>query len=334
MKDREEAVKFWFLVKFPLSVGAVALTVFSLSLVLQHVPQSRHKIDQLASKFSRAVHSDGRAILVFGDSVTEDMLDRFSIASDKPLIDGTTNKASGLYGVYFLLKRYLKRNPAPEVVLIASTPEFYSYIPKNGARKTYIDSVFITNSEKVEIDELLGPTEERWHHRFDLSVLGDRLVGSVFGRSLKGGLVKESAPDRIEKEYTSTKSEKGVLSQSVQMDLDSRGRKSLEIDKKAQGVIFPLCKILKDHGILLAVFDAPVPFSVYQAWKHSGMFARFLHDRAQVLSNGQCEGLPWLVLGTKKIYPDYAFRDADHLRRHIWLGRYASELQYAIRSNL
>ena len=57
----------------------------------------------------------------------------------------------GIVGVYFVLRRYLLKNRAPEAVLIVGTPEYLRYVPEGFLGHYYLASTF---REDFEVDWL------------------------------------------------------------------------------------------------------------------------------------------------------------------------------------
>ena len=96
----------------------------------------------------------GAEIVLFGDSVTQDVANQYELAEEGRLADLTTNKASAAMGIYLLLRRHLEHNGPPRHIVFAGTPEMLSYAAGEYV-ELYLANVF-TKSDEQEILALAG----------------------------------------------------------------------------------------------------------------------------------------------------------------------------------
>ena len=87
----------FFLFKLPVTLAVILILIEALAFALKDVRPNRHDLDRLAivaDQPSEAIHAE---IVVFGDSVTQDVLKNFKIGVEGQVANLTTNKASTCY---------------------------------------------------------------------------------------------------------------------------------------------------------------------------------------------------------------------------------------------
>ena len=95
-------------VSLPIVLIFIALLAEVFAYLLKDAPLRRHDLDRLVVALKEGKSINAPTILL-GDSITQDVLKSYRIASTGEVANLTTNKASGVVGSMFLLKRYLNR---------------------------------------------------------------------------------------------------------------------------------------------------------------------------------------------------------------------------------
>ncbi|MEC8172333.1 MAG: hypothetical protein VX090_03050, partial [Pseudomonadota bacterium] len=179
--------RHFFLFKLPLSVLLLLGLAEVVALALSTTPQLRHPLDRLVA--SLPFETRDAEIVLFGDSVTQDVANQYELAEEGRLADLTTNKASAAMGIYLLLRRHLEHNGPPRHIVFAGTPEMLAYTPRESTSELYLASVF-TKSDEQEILALAGllPTTEFWKpalFKIETSIF-NRIIAKLTGpRRLK-----------------------------------------------------------------------------------------------------------------------------------------------------
>lgn len=296
-------------------LGAVELASF----LFRESPLSRHPLDRLVLSLRHDVANAD--IVLMGDSVTQDVAGSYRLGAEGGVANLTTNKASGIVGVYFLLQRYLANNQPPKALVLAATPEFLGYIPEGATGDVYLSSVF-TQAGEQEFLSKLGLVDSRagWMPAI-LSIdtdLSERVVGTLFARPTpltgQGADIDSDLPVETH------------LGNAVSADqVFGRAEKRPGFNAQALDVVSRICALAAVNEIDLHVVWAPMPASVYSSWRDEGVFAR-LEEDLKSKTEGQCSTLQVANFNVQNIYPDIAFRDPDHLRRPGWTNFYADEL--------
>jgi hypothetical protein len=261
-------------------------------------------------------------VVVLGDSVTQDAFNSFRIADDTVAANLTTNKASGLIGSLFLVRRYLARNKAPRHVLLAATPGFLTYVPDGSTYDLYIHTVFTRASERKWL-KAAGLRADAASWTPAVLKLDDRIAGRILGwlradkaapfqgtRPLKTGVVPEAPggnairPDIL----------RSLLDWSPR--LGGAGLRALG----------DLCGLLNRRGITLHIAWAPVAKEVHENWRRTGLLKRFASEIQTRKAQG-CGGVRLVDFNDPASYPTHAFRDENHLRRPGWLTKYGFVLR-------
>ena len=318
--------KRFVLIGLPLAGILLFFLAEGMGRALEDVPLRRHDADKTAVALEHGLLTARTAII--GDSVTQDILKTYRIGAPGQVINLTTNQASGLVGAMFFVKRYLKDGARPlEQVLIAATPEFFSYEPEGKTAELYVTSVFEKEEEKRWIAERLPKLvlKNRWGAILEPEErIGYRLLALMMPR-----------PERPHEGETSLKPEMAVeetpTSERARKDIAHRRTMRLGLSPSARAALNDLCALGKHQGFGLAFLRAPIPASVLEAWEKDGKTARFeaalktacpaMTIKSATQSGGESDG---------NAFPDKAFRDADHLRRPGWTNHYALILQQFI----
>ena len=310
----------FFLFKLPGTLAIILILIEALAFVLEEVRPNRHDLDRLAivaDHSNETIHSE---IIVFGDSVTQDVLKTFKIGVEGQVANLTTNKASGIIGSYLLLNRYLQNQPTPKTVVFAATPEFFAFSPDGGVAELYLRSVFHHEKEQEYIDGYLG--EQRSSSSISLVHLEGR-IGTKISSVLSPTPVKFPMGHRVP-DTTSLATDANVKAHVLD-DILIRAELPIDIPAKNSDVFSEICTLAKKNKFNIHIVFAPVPISLFDAWKKNGIFASFLTQLRYLLNQG-CQDVAVSLDTTLTVVPDHMMRDADHLIRHAGTSFFANKL--------
>lgn len=311
--------RFLFL-KLPVSVIALALLAEGAALLLRDAPLRRHPLDRLVATVT-ALQADHR-VAVLGDSITQDVFDAYKLDLDGRVANLTANRASGIPGVLLLLRRYTATNRAPAHVVIASTPEFFGFLPRQATAETYLSTVFRRPEERSwlrdRLSDLRPPTWRPAILRVD-DQLFLPLVGALMPvpSRLPGGSAELADGRPLERPGGNAISKEIAL---------ARADRSLELRPEALRLLAELCQLAASIDARLHILWAPMPASTHDKWADSGALARY-RSALEGAVKGDCQPVAFTDFNSPEPYPDYAFRDPDHLRRPGWASRYAIRLR-------
>jgi hypothetical protein len=315
----------FLLVHLPLALLGVALAAEGIAALLKDIPLRRHDLD----KITVALEQGGQSadVLMFGDSVTQDVLKTYRIAPAGRVANLTTNLASGVVGVMFLLKRYLEINPPPQHFVLVASPEFLSYDPEGKTAEVYVTSVFREEGEVAwlsrHIPEVLEKTRELAVFNLEgkigyplLAVIAPRPDGIPEGEVLP-------APDLAPEE--------SPISEATLQSVRGRIGKELGLTPVVKVALGEICDLAKTHDFQVRVLRAPIPAEVIAGWRASGVLADFQNQMDSVLA-ASCQDTRFENFGAWGELPTTAMRESDHLRRPGWTNRYALVLREFIAS--
>jgi hypothetical protein len=310
----------FLLVHLPLALLGVALAAEGIAILLKDIPLRRHDLDKITVALKQGGQSAD--VLVFGDSVTQDVLKTYRIAPDGRVANLTTNMASGVVGVMFLLKRYLEINPSPRHRVLVASPEFLSYDPEGKTAEVYVTSVFREEGEVAwlsrHMPEVLEKTREPAVFNLEgkigyplLAVIAPRPDGIPEGKVLP---VPDLAP------------EEGPISEAALQSVRGRIGTELGPTPVVKVVLGEICDLAKIHDFQVRVLRAPIPAEVIAGWRVSGALADFQNQMDSVLA-ASCPDIRFENFGAWGELPTTAMRESDHLRRPGWTNRYALVLR-------
>lgn len=302
--------KRFLFVRLPLALAGLAALAEGAAWGLEGVAPRRHDLDRLTAALDVA-RVDAPVVLA-GDSVTQDVMKSYRIASPREVANLTTNQASGLIGTAFLLRRYVERNGAPAHVVIASTPEFFAYQPEGAAARTYVTSVFRRDDERAELKRLgIGGGTEAGPAVLSLEQrVGEKLTG------LAGGVAAELPAGDAEPAVLPE--EPGPVAADVAPQIARRAAHGLGLSPSARTAFATICGLAAGHGFTLHILRAPVPESVLAARGDDDAQRALLRE-----ATAACPSVAFDDVNARRSFPDHAFRDADHLRRPGWTAVYA-----------
>jgi hypothetical protein len=305
-----------------MAIFALALIVEITATFLTDTPQLRHPLDRLI--YSMNSIKNGGDIILFGDSVTQDIARKYALAPGNRVVNLTTNKASGMTGAYLLLHRYLGTNQPPGHIVVAATPEFFGYSPDPQTAKLYLSSVFTTAEEQRYLRTIgLAHPKKNWTPAIF------KIEESIFNR-VTGLLFRSNTSDNISylpQHFDAPLKGPGGNAVSHKI-LEARYLRSpfLDISKSAQHAIQEMCVLSRLHKFELHIITAPIPKSVYLKWKVNGRISKF-QDLILKITDPTCHNTAFTDINEIVPFPDHAFRDSDHLRRPGWANLYARTLR-------
>jgi len=316
----EKHWKTFLLRRLPLAILAIAVLAEGSATILEDSRPLRHPLDRLiVSLYDMTGDAD---ILLFGDSVTQDVAGQYALDGRNTVANLTTNKASALIGAYFLLRRYLEIHRPPSSIVIASTPEFFAYTPEPATAALYLSSVFTDSSEVSDLKLAgLAPRPKYWKPAI-LEIerrIFDRIVGRVFN-SATANPGELADPDIY-------KVPEGPGGNAVEAsELTGRQMAILNVAPNARFALQRICTLASRFDISLEIIWAPVPQSVYAAWESDRRLER-LQERIGRIAEDLCPPLAFANTNESQTFPDHAFRDPDHLRRPGWAALYGRLLR-------
>nr|ABZ09806.1 hypothetical protein ALOHA_HF4000APKG8K5ctg1g19 [uncultured marine microorganism HF4000_APKG8K5] len=324
----ESMSSFWrrfLLVHLPLALLGVAIAAEGVAYLLKDISLRRHDLDRIAVALEQGGLS--AEVLMFGDSVTQDVLKTYRIAPPGRVANLTTNLASGAVGVMLLLKRYLEVNPPPRHLVLVASPEFLSYDPQGKTAEIYITSVF------------RGDDETAWLSRHMPAVLEKSWEPAVLNLEGKIGYpflaLMAPRPDGIPEGEVlpdpNMAQEDSPISRAALQSVKGRIGKELGPTPSVKLALGEICGLAREHGFEVHILRAPIPAEVLDGWRASDKLAGFENQMGSTLADS-CPGVRFGNFGAKGELPTVAMREADHLRRPGWTNRYALILQEFIAS--
>jgi hypothetical protein len=297
----------------------LALLAELLAFAADPIPYRRHDLDRLALAVELDKDSPERPLhsIIIGDSVTQDVLKTYTIGGDDNVTDLTTNMASGLAGSYLLMKRFLDRHAPPRHLVIAATPEFFTYLPEGEAARIYLRTVF-RNSDEVDFLGSYLPAEEAFFMPAALEMderLGKKFL-ALLAPSPSAITMGARAPD------PGAQVAMGIMNNFVRDDVERRGRHTLAIPEQNALVFRDMCRLAEQYDFSIHFQIAPLPRTVYSSWQQSGVLSSFEADVSRLFES-ECQNTKVFTDYEISVVPDVAMRDADHLVRHDWTNFYA-----------
>lgn len=306
--------------QLPGAVLALAVLAEALAFMLDGVALRRHDLDLLALNVQRTAPKPSPKTVLIGDSVTQDILKTYAIGRPGTVANLTTNMASGLVGAYLLLKRYTAAGARPQHLVIASTPEFFTFHPQGETARTYVTSVFRDSAEIAYLDTVMtGPPPP-----YEPAILQmDNRVGlkalALLAPKPDGLLMGSRAPDPGQGATPRD------VPRSLQDALEIRGRAPLSIPATNVRILGDICALARTYNMTVHIQNAPVAYSTYRLWQKNATLKTFEGQRTDVLQTVCADVSVTVGVDTPQV-PDGAMRDSDHLVRHDWTNVYAVKL--------
>ena len=341
MNINNKAHKF-LLFKVPLSLIFIILLFELIAFFLSDYKAVRHGLDRKVSNLNSKIGSYNSNMLLFGDSVTKDIVDDFNISSDCcNVLNLTTNRASGLLGAYLLYKKYRKKNKAPKYIVISSTPKFLSFFPEAKTKKLYLTSVFNTKEENKIISSYYESSSNKQSSYYPLSWIKNKYQLTIFNLEYKVIYPFINALGLINTKKALSTGTKNIPPINIINKMNNVLNNS---DKKLNSVNNDLLinnqmnKLIEDFFTLLQNDNA----SIFIAW---APLRKDYYD--SITTNYKLINLEKYLLtksketnvslhlhdfSSKSIFPNNAFRDQDHLKEGYWKTYYAYLLNKYVKS--
>ena len=327
-------MKNWYkfiLFTFPIYLVFLATIAEFFAHKLKDIPMLRHDTDKLAAALEKGNNKAEVAIL--GDSITYDILKTYKIDEDYNVANLTTNLASGLIGGYFIIKRYLDHNNPIQHLIIASTPEFYSYEPEGKGAEVYLFSVF---QKKDEVSFLEESVKNFTKPKRELAILNlenkifYKLGYYFFGKNVDFNRGKKIPnPNMVLNKSISDKSltlgKIDTAKLKISSDIKNRAKKNISMSPSGKNAITKICDLSEKHNFKIHILRSPIPKTVVDEWRSKKIIKKLNQEIAFY-----CPKIEFFVTEDSWNVPDYAMRDSDHLIRPNWSNFYALILKRAI----
>ena len=341
MKINNKANKF-LLFKVPLSLILSILFFEFISFCLSDYKAIRHGLDRKVSNLNNNISSYNSNIILFGDSVTKDIVDDFNISSDCcNLLNLTTNRASGLLGAYLLYKRFRKNNKAPKYVVISSTPKFLSFFPEGKTKNLYLNSVFNTKEENKIISSYYEPSSNKQSSYYPLSWIKNKYQLTIFNLEYKVIYPLINALGLISTKKALSTGTKNIppihIINKMNNVLNNSDKKlsyvknDLLINDQMNKLIEDFFTLLENDNISIFIAWAPLRKNYYNSIIDNHKLIN-LEKYLLTKSNEINVNLHLHDFSSQSIFPNHAFRDQDHLKEGYWKTYYAYLLNKYIKS--
>ena len=311
-------------VSLPIVLIFIALLAEVFAYLLKDAPLRRHDLDRLVVALKEGKSINAPTILL-GDSITQDVLKSYRIASTGEVANLTTNKASGVVGSMFLLKRYLKKNTTPKRIVIASTPEFFGHHPTGKAAEIYLTSVFNKTEERSWLLKNINNVSNS--KKIDPAILNiENKIGykalALFALTPDSLIEGDEMPNKMPALESSS------VHSSIQRGINGRSNEPLILSKIVGTALTNICKMIPKIDLYFVM--APMPKTTYLKRKEKGEIDSLRNKLLEHL-NGSCSNINFIDINEYRVFPDISMRDSDHLRRPGWTAEYARLLKEIIR---
>ncbi len=323
--------KFIFF-QVPISIFVLLITIEIFALSLKNTRPLRHPLDNLVHKLenSKPINSN---VVLFGDSVTQDIATVYDLSHEGKVTNLTTNMANGIIGVLLLYERYIKKNQQPNVVIIASSPEFIGFSPEKEARRLYLSSVFNNDKERILLKTLFNEKKSflKENNSLSISRFNEKIVLPLLGlliRNKNGDILfgNQKVSKKIDKDIF-------IDTDTKIINFSTRTNAPPIMAKSSAKALTKLCRILEENKTKLLIAWAPMPQSTWNDWKKANIlneWQKLILD----LDGKACKKANFYDFSDNLNYSDKSFRDINHLKRNGWANVYAIQLNNFIGSNL
>ena len=332
--------KNYFFVKIPICIFIIILLTELFAFSLSEFSSIRHGLDRKVQELEMKKKYENVELILFGDSVTKEIVDDYSLLPDKNILNFTTNKASGMLGVLLLYNKYRLSNFSPKKILISSTPGFLSFIPEGGTKKLYIDSVFNDVGDKDIIKNFYIAKDIKQSNIFNIKYINENLnlainnlsesivypfinfcgfvdsKDSLFAGS-KNVLKKEELLEMYkneEKKFVSNKPLK--FDNNTDIFFTSHSRKIMK----------NFFQVLKKDNVKLYIAWAPMRKSYYEKIYLNSELKEYESVIKSIAAEEKLE-IYFYDFSQYSNFPDVAFREEDHFKTGYWTSYYAYILQ-------
>ncbi len=327
--------KFNFLtIKLPICIIVLITLTEILSYSLSNFRAIRHGLDRKVANLESISLQKETDIILFGDSVTKDIADDYNIGSERKILNLTTNKASGLIGVYLLYKRYRLINKPPKQIIISCTPLFLNYFPDKVTKNLYLDTVFNTSVEKKILINYYKNIHLEKEKNNLLNFLKFNLNLTIFNLSNKIiyplinflGFIDTKNAIYFGTKKVSSLNDLEILKKSFNTNdkfeyIPDKNYK-LKISDQMKILIDDFFKILKNDNVDLFINWAPLREEYHENVLLNGQLKEFEN---YLLNESFVNKINLLIhdFSAKTTFPNHAFRDNDHLKPGFWKKLYS-----------
>jgi hypothetical protein len=114
----------YFLVKLPVALAVVVVSVQLLAHALANVPLRRFEYD----RFPEAIANDqvNHAVILLGDSTTRNATRFYNVGDERTVLNLSTHAFFSLVGEALLVRRYLETHRSPILVELVATPTLFT----------------------------------------------------------------------------------------------------------------------------------------------------------------------------------------------------------------
>lgn len=235
-----------------------------------HKP-ARHKVDYLINNRLVKIENESYKTLILGDSLARNAFGKLNL--HKNILELTSNNAISLAGNYFILKRFLKKNPAPQNLYLFVIPDHLYQDLDTQHTNTFFVSVFNLNEEVNEIKEVrpnLFETNKNsfakyTENRLKLFSIIQQLKpneDNKFKIKHKGNAIKINEQSLVKSKFINDKMEKRIQkAKNRENDINEIPR--IYIDK--------FIKLCKQFNIQFTIVIEPVPIEINNIFKQSSL---------------------------------------------------------------
>ena len=333
----------FILIQLPICIFLILLIFEILAYLLSDFRAIRHGLDRKVSYIENDNNNSFNDILLFGDSVTKDIVDEYNIYREKyGIVNMTTNRASGFIGAFLLYKKYTKKNKPPKYVVVSSTPHFITFFPEHKTKELYLTSVFNSKDEINFISKYYDKKEysffQNLKHKIkstDLSILNieNNIIYPLVNIS---ALVDTSDSLSIGKKIiTEVKSSNKNSIKNYNKVISNNNTKysPIIISSFNEKLIEDFFRKLKDDEVKLFISWAPIKenyFRYISSNNQLNMLENILKKKAMEINLD----ISFHNFSYPKPFPNQAFRDEDHLKLGYWRNYYAFLLRNYIENKV
>lgn len=333
MGNKKKNLNNFLFLKIPISILSIIIIFEFFAFLLSDYRAIRHSLDKKVAKIEKNNEEIYRNIILFGDSVTQDISDEFDFSNnEKKVLNLTTNQASGLIGCYILYNKYRNFNNPPKYVIISSTPKFLTYFPRKMTKELYLTSVFKSDNEQKLIDNYYDK-KSNTSSKSSLSKFFKESNLSIFNLDIKvvyplinylgfinidNALLTGSKKTLTLNEIKKIKKENEAVYEKKMLAEDT----DLIISYHMEVLVENFFKQLKKDSVNLYIAWAPLRKDYYDKLKLSKelkKLEKYLEKKAKEINlnlyiHNFSEPTP---------FPNKAFRDDDHLQIGYWRHYYS-----------
>ncbi len=321
----------FLIIQLPICIFLLLLIFETLAYLFSDFRAIRHGLDRKVSYIENRKNSSLNDILLFGDSVTKDIVDEYNIyKKENGIANMTTNRASGFIGVYLLYKKYIKKNKPPKYVVVSSTPHFITFFPENKTKELYLTSVF---NSKEEINFIAKYYEKKEYSFFqnlkhniksvNLSILN---IENNIIYPLINILSLVDTSDALfvgKKNIVEVKNlNKNSITNYNKVISNNITYSPIIITSFNEKLIEDFFKMLKADEVKLFISWAPIKddhFHYLLSSNQLNMLESILKKKAMEINLD----ISFHNFSYPKPFPNKAFRDKDHLKLGYWRNYYA-----------